>query len=818
MEKIKKGAQGAVLFLAVMLFGVTLSFAEDHYVINGSSSVTNQDYTGFNQTQNAYHGGVFYVQTGGALTVNSSKIHDNSVSIINGSYGGAIYNDGELNVYESEIFSNRASIGGAIYNDENGKITIGTGVTVSSNSTRNQGGAIFNKGDMTISSNVSFISNKAEFLQNTPSTNSHGGAIYNEGNIVIGDNVKFSSNSVRRGGLGYTNGGAIYNNFNALMEIGENAEFSNNSTHLGLGGAIINFSTMTIKSGAKFINNSIGVVGGGAIDNAIGMMNLIADTADIEFTGNTSAGVSNAINASNGTVNLWTSDDASIIFNDRITSFYAFDDYSYEPIININQSSGTLPTTGKVILNEDMTDYKGQVNIYSGMIELGEKGTLFGGTTFIDNVTMDFSKAIMQNYNFNDLNVNDTLNLIVKADLENEQMDTISADSFSGGGKINVNVINITNDAHKKNTDILFTTSTVLFDKITSTTTAYSQLYKYDVLYNNNGYFTFIDERNYDINPIPFAGAVASAVGGFTTQKIITDQAFASLDDKVFIKKQNKSRDKNTSSVQHSRLYASTANQVFENNNKIENGLWIRPYMVQDTIKLGETDVDNKIYGTLAGIDLPVDDTKQVSFYIGYAQSKQDFKGMDINQTGYIAGTSAMLIKDKYYVGLTANVNINKAETDTDFGTDEFDMNIYGVGAKAGYNAALGKNWGLEPSLMLLYVNVSRQEYDTKQGYKIRKQSDNSLVIEPQLKVKLDLKGGYQPYVLAGYVINAGENPKVDEQMQNLGTDKIDGYVEYGIGLNKEFINAPWSCYVQVTGKGGDRNGFDGRFGIKYGF
>jgi len=48
--------------------------------------------------------------------------------------------------------------------------------------------------------------------------------------------------------------------------------------------------------------------------------------------------------------------------------------------------------------------------------------------------------------------------------------------------------------------------------------------------------------------------------------------------------------------------------------------------------------------------------------------------------------------------------------------------------------------------------------------------------------------------------------------------DKIDGYVEYGAGVNKEFINTPWSCYAQLTGRNGGINGFSGNIGVKYSF
>ena len=80
-----------------------------------------------------------------------------------------------------------------------------------------------------------------------------------------------------------------------------------------------------------------------------------------------------------------------------------------------------------------------------------------------------------------------------------------------------------------------------------------------------------------------------------------------------------------------------------------------------------------------------------------------------------------MIIKDDYYLGLTANINFNKAQSENIYGTDNFDMNMYAVGATAGYNIKLIKEWILEPNITLMYGNVNTQEFTTKQkkGVKI---------------------------------------------------------------------------------------------------
>ena len=395
----------------------------------------------------------------------------------------------------------------------------------------------------------------------------------------------------------------------------------------------------------------------------------------------------------------------------------------------------------------------------------------------------------------------------VDADLAKEKMDMISANADSEiDGIINIRAINILKDS-KDITEILFTNSDVLKDKIRIPGTASSKLYKYEVSYND-GYLTFINVNNPLINPAIIEQTVASYAGGTAAQSVILGQAFMSLDSEV----SNTKKDKTAPDLNAS------AEQAFLTENSIERRLWLRPFMLQDTVKIGVYDVDNNLYGTLAGIDWPVSDKIMTSFYLGYVGSTQKYDEINMSQTGYVAGATGMLAKEKYYVGLTANVIFNKASADTDSGTDEFDMNMFSIGAKAGYNFNIGNNWILEPNLMLMYGILSAQGYETCRGAEIDSQSVSNIVVEPQVKAKWQLNKGWQPYGLLGYVANMNDKSKVVADSLEFELDKIDGYVEYGIGVNKDFENTPWSCYGQVTGKSGGRNGVEFNLGVTYRF
>ena len=89
---------------------------------------------------------------------------------------------------------------------------------------------------------------------------------------------------------------------------------------------------------------------------------------------------------------------------------------------------------------------------------------------------MNMANSVLREQSFNNLTINSSLNLEIDADLANKQIDTITASNYSGNGKINIRAISILADATEDSTEIMFTSSTVLKDKITTIRTANSAL------------------------------------------------------------------------------------------------------------------------------------------------------------------------------------------------------------------------------------------------------------------------------------------------------------------------------------------------------
>lgn len=116
-----------------------------------------------------YSGGA--IISNGDLTVESCEFIDNSSN----DYGGAIYTKSKLQIKDSRFIENRSDYGGAIYIDSGADLNV-EGSLFKSNSSEFEGGAVYNKGKLTI--------NDSSFIKNA---SFKGGAIYNEDVLNVND-------------------------------------------------------------------------------------------------------------------------------------------------------------------------------------------------------------------------------------------------------------------------------------------------------------------------------------------------------------------------------------------------------------------------------------------------------------------------------------------------------------------------------------------------------------------------------------------------------------------------------------------------------
>lgn len=268
----------------------------------------------------AANGGTIF--NSGTVTMTNCTFTNN---LVNGSnVGGAIYNDGNVNIFTSEFRNNTANNGGAIYN--NGTLQINSSNFTANNSpfggaiyttmtaiinnsnfnnnTGSQGGAIRNSGtpaNLTIT-NSNFTNNNAV----TINVEGFGGAIYNmNGNVNISNSI-FNHNGAE------LEGGAIFDNaiLSGTMNI-NNSTFINN-TATDFGGAIMPSESINMNiNNSKFINNTARQ--GGAIFNSFGINTTVSNSSFINNTANAGGAIYNpdessmnvySSNFTNNSVNL----------------------------------------------------------------------------------------------------------------------------------------------------------------------------------------------------------------------------------------------------------------------------------------------------------------------------------------------------------------------------------------------------------------------------------------------------------------------------------------------------------------------------------
>lgn len=264
--------------------GGTVQIANEVYTGTGNTNITisrNMTITGQNKDKTIISGNdtnwIFKVVSNVNVTIQNLTMTNG-----NATYGGAIYNNGTLTVFDSIFLNNKATaLGGAISN-YNGTISSLKGCTFTNNSA-GFGGAIDNN-YCTIGTVIdcNFTGNNAIY----------GGAISNwEGNITTLSGSMFSNNAASK------SGGAV-GNYKGIITNWSNCNLTNNTAadeDYG-GGAVFNYGTIANLSGCNFIGNNATDSGGAIYNNG---------TINVHFNIflNNSATKGSAIYCSDGTVN-----------------------------------------------------------------------------------------------------------------------------------------------------------------------------------------------------------------------------------------------------------------------------------------------------------------------------------------------------------------------------------------------------------------------------------------------------------------------------------------------------------------------------------
>ena len=728
-------------------------------------------------------------------------------------YGGAINNWwAHVGKIKGNFVNNSAATsGGALY------ISGPTGNIEDSyfvgNHTNYSGGAIHIYGGGDIKTiNADFVNNYV-----TAKTEGIGGAI-RTGKPIDKISGNFIRNHVESTGV--SKGGAIWTNSAGVLgavsgNFVENYAKSTASDKLALGGALYLEGDATILSDNKY--------------------NVFSGNFTEDYRGK----IQNAIwvdSKNPATLTLKAIHNGVLRFNDQIDGGYSTDNkiINYDKRYKLNI---TGDKTGVVELNNRVNN----ADIYLSKTNLN----LSYEDSVLDGNNLNLSSGLFSMINdktgvahLSNLTISGKTNFVADVDLVNSEMDKLEADTYGKHlGLLNVAGFNMLNDAPEGQdvTEIYFAQvglkdNVVNGVKETPTsyqTTAYTPIYKYNVMYDNRedaGYFLFTKgdkvftpgggtegtgNPSDAFNPSVLSSPVAAQAGAYAAQNAAFSYAFQHADSFMPLPASERFAIRNTN------RYAINETSGFETrlNDLHDKAIWVRPYTSFENIPLKNgPKVDTITYGTLVGGDSQIKELRNgwgtvFTGYMGYNGSSQSYSGVNTYQNGGLLGATQTFYKKNFFTALTASVGASAGESHNMYGHENFSMLMAGLASKTGYNIEFKEGkYILQPSLMLSYSFINTFDYRNSAGVKINSDPLHAIQIHPNIRFISNLKNGWQPYASVGMVWNILDDTKVMANDVRLPEMSVKPYVEYGLGVQKRWQDK-FTGFAQAMVRNGGRNG-----------
>lgn len=784
--------------------------------------------------------------------------------------GGAIYNSGKISEISGNFIDNRAedsysAAGGAIFNtnptparaSEGSEVEYSeTSFNISGNfignsavalseaelppkplalyalSTTGMGGAIAN--------NASIGNITGNFIGNYASGEyALGGAISNDGEIsnITGDFIgNYAAGSGEYAGAA---GGAIANSYGEIKNITGNFIGNNvQSGDVAVGGAISNndligewdYDEEKLVSGTGIVNSSFygnyakadgeyAMAGGGAIMTLTDLNIVAKDGYTSVFSGNytevNGERDDNAIYAGYGsTINFEMKNGGKFVMADNIRGEAEPQPVSLERI--------TAPESYKVNITGDNID-----NTAFYMLN-----DMYDADLTVGQTTLNTVNDSIHTYDVNNFTLSNNTKMVVDVDLANETMDRFTSNGYGEhNGDLIVSGMNLLSDSKSDSAEIYFAEQGLKDNVLNGTgelpdkyQTAYTPIYKYNVNYDNRadgGYFVFNrggQNSSDSFNPSVLSTPVANQAG---SQAVINETvrfAFQHMD--LFSQLPFNQR---MAIINNNRYAISEGTPKYTPElEMINKGFWVKPFTSFETINLNHgPDVDAITYGTLVGFDSNFKELKRgwynvQSIYGGYNGSQLSYDGVDTSLNGGVLGITETFYKGNFFTALTATAGANVGSSKTMYGNEDFTALLAGIGSKSGYNFEFknGK-YILQPILFMNYSFVNTFDYTNAAGVKIDSDPLHTFQINPQLKFISNLKNGWQPYASVGMVWNVLNSSKVRANDVILPKMSVDPYVEYGVGLQRNWKDR-FTGFLQAMVRNGGRNGVALTFGFRW--
>lgn len=727
--------------------------------------------------------------------------------IDDGYYGLGIENNGKASIesIKGNFVGNNLNTLINNYVDDAHRLPLGDNYigSISANFISNSVYSIIENSEWSMIGSISgdFINNKAD-----------AALIYNAG--VIND---ISGNFKNNSGCAILNGGTIGNIINSSF-IGNKQQVNlEDYGELVPSGAILTYSGLNI-----IADNGVSIFS----DNEIAAGDKIYNGGLLYIGG---------LSDSSNTFNLISRNNGVILFNDRICGVGVASDDSIitEPGIYILNITGD--SSSYIILNNDILNASANIsntNVYWGRENIFDTSNLYlesGLVSLINNKIGIASPA--------SLTITGNTNLHLDVDLATSTMDRLTSASYGPHtGTLTVTGINLLSDSTSDHTEILFA-EPGLKDHVvngisnaptSSQSTAYTPIYKYNVNYSNQddgGYFHFdrassSSNPSDSFNPSVLSTPVASQAGAQSVVNETVHFAFQHMDmfsqlpfaQRIAIINNNKY-------AINDPTLTPKYNPEFEMINK---GFWTKPFTSFERINLHYgPDVDAITYGTLVGFDSNFRELKRgwynvQSIYGGYNGSQLSYSGVDSTLNGGIAGITETFYKNNFFTAVTATAGASVGTNNTMYGNEDFTVLLGGIGAKGGYNFEFkdGK-YILQPIMFANYSFVNTFDYTNAAGVRMKSDPLHTFQINPQLKFVANLSNGWQPYASVGLVWNVLNSSKVKADDVILPKMTVDPYVEYGLGLQRNWKER-FTGFAQAMVRNGGRNGVALTFGFRW--
>lgn len=812
------------------------------------------DYGAFEEIFNPTEGKTTITARYDASNLQEPLVGSSYIEDVNGDFvenddvmGGAIYNIDFIKNIKGNFIANSASLGGAIFNGGKFSEISGNFIGNSARDAHNAaGGAIYNRvtpnpesvlesseaeySEAAFNISGNFIGNSAVALSGADpvslalyalSTTGMGGAIAN--NASIGN---ITGNFIGNYASGeYAYGGAISNRGNIDNITGDfigNYAVGSGEYAEAAGGAIANSYGEIKNITGNFIGNNVqseGLAVGGAIMTFTDLNIVAKDGYTSVFSGNytevNGERDDNAIYAGYGsTINFEMKNGGKFVMADNIRGDAAPQDVSLERITvlesyKVNITGDNIDNTAFYMLND----------MYDADLTVGQ-------------TTLNTVNDSIHTYDVNNFTLSNNTKMVVDVDLANETMDRFTSNGYGEhNGDLIVSGMNLLSDSKSDSAEIYFAEQGLKDNVLNGTgelpdkyQTAYTPIYKYNVNYDNRadgGYFVFNRgglNSSDSFNPSVLSTPVANQAG---SQAVINETvrfAFQHMD--LFSQLPFNQR---MAIINNNRYAISEGTPKYTPElEMINKGFWVKPFTSFETINLNNgPDVDAITYGTLVGFDSNFKELKRgwynvQSIYGGYNGSQLSYDGVDTTLNGGVLGLTETFYKGNFFTALTATAGANVGSSKTMYGNEDFTALLAGIGSKSGYNFEFknGK-YILQPILFMNYSFVNTFDYTNAAGVKIDSDPLHTFQINPQLKFISNLKNGWQPYASVGMVWNVLNSSKVRANDVILPKMSVDPYVEYGVGLQRNWKDR-FTGFAQAMVRNGGRNGVALTFGFRW--